>query len=174
MVGEIRDGETASLALQAALTGHLVLSTLHTNDAASAVERLIDMGCERYLVSSALRAALAQRLVRLICPECRREYTPAPAELLALGLSTTEGKNFYSGGGCATCHETGYKGRTGIFELLRIDAGLQKLISGGADTTAIKGCAKDKKMRTLREDGMIKLHKGLTTIPEVFKATMEW
>ncbi|MCL6447052.1 MAG: GspE/PulE family protein [Armatimonadetes bacterium] len=173
MVGEIRDGETAGLALQAALTGHLVLSTLHTNDAASAVERLVDMGCERYLVSSALRAVLAQRLVRVICPRCRQKYTPPPEEMLALGLSPGRGEEFYAGKGCAFCQGTGYRGRTGIFELLVLDQGLQKLVAGGADTAVIKEHVKGR-MRTLREDGIIKLRRGVATASDIFKATMEW
>lgn len=134
MVGEIRDGETATMALQAALTGHLVLSTLHTNDAPSAVERLLDMGCKRYLVASALRAVLARRLVRLVCPDCREAYTPTPAELQSLGIDPGSGFTCFQGRGCVVCHGTGYRGRTGIFELLRIDSKLQRLISGGADT----------------------------------------
>jgi len=170
MVGEIRDSETAALALQAALTGHLVLSTLHTNDAASAVERLVDMGCERYLVSSALRAVLAQRLVRLNCPRCKLPYVPAQAELLALNLNGD--RRFFAGQGCAFCQQTGYRERTGIFELLVVDRQVQKAIAQGADTVAIKELVKGK-MKTLREDGISKIERGLTTLAEVIKATVE-
>jgi type IV pilus assembly protein PilB len=173
MVGEIRDGETAGLALQAALTGHLVLSTLHTNDAASAVERLVDMGCERYLVNSSLRAVLAQRLVRVICPKCRRKYAATSDELSALGLDPGHGEEFYSGRGCTYCQGTGYRGRIGIFELLSLDQEMQKLISGGADTVAIKEQSRGK-MRTLREDGIIKLRRGVSSVPEILKAAREW
>ncbi|NPV28055.1 MAG: Flp pilus assembly complex ATPase component TadA [Firmicutes bacterium] len=175
MVGEIRDGETATMALQAALTGHLVLSTLHTNDAPSAVERLLDMGCERYLVASALRAVLAQRLVRLVCPECREAYTPTPAELQSLGIDPGSGFTCFQGRGCVVCHGTGYRGRTGIFELLRIDSRLRRLISGGADTGAIRDYARSQlKMRTLLEDGVLKVQKGLTTVAEILRVTREW
>ncbi len=173
MLGEIRDGETAKLALQAALTGHLVISTLHTNDAASAVDRLIDMGCERFLVGSALRAVLAQRLVRLICPRCRRKYKPTTGELLALGLNSDYQTEFYAGDGCPFCHGTGYKGRTAVTEFLVIDRDLQKLIAQGADTVAVKEYARDK-MRSMRMDGIIKLRRGITTVSEVLKETVEW
>lgn len=173
MLGEIRDGETAQIALQAALTGHLVISTLHTNDAASAVDRLIDMGCERFLVSSALKAVQAQRLVRLICPKCRHKYKPSSSELLALGIDIKSEEEFYAGEGCPYCHGSGYKGRTAITELLVIDRDLQKLIAEGADTVAVKEYARDK-MRSMRQDGMIKLRRGITTVSEVIKETMEW
>ncbi len=173
MVGEIRDGETAGLALQAALTGHLVLSTLHTNDAASAVERLVDMGCERYLVNSALRAVLAQRLVRVICPKCRQPHAPAAGELSALGLEPGAGGEFYTGRGCAFCQGTGYRGRTGIFELLVLDHELQKIIASGGDTVAIKEYAGDK-MRSLRQDGVGKLRRGVSTVADILRATLEW
>ena len=171
MVGEIRDGETASLALQAALTGHLVLSTLHTNDAVGAVERLVDMGCERYLVGSALKGVLAQRLVRLICPYCKHKFSPPPGELLALGLSPEE--EYYAGRGCPHCHGSGYRGRTGIFELLVLDREIQRLVISGADALTLKEKLKGK-MRTLREDGALKVKKGLTTTAEVLKATLEF
>ncbi len=173
MVGEIRDGETADLALQAALTGHMVLSTLHTNDAASAVERLVDMGCARYLVNSALRAVLAQRLVRIICPRCRQKHTATGDELAALGLAAGSGEEFHAGQGCAFCQGTGYRGRTGIFELLVLDRELQKLIAAGGETVAIRENAKDK-MRTLREDGLIKLRRGTSTVSDILKAVKEW
>ncbi len=172
MVGEIRDGETAKLALQAALTGHIVLSTLHTNDAVSAVDRLIDMGCEHYLVGSALRGVLAQRLVRLICPKCRVEYTPGSAELDVLGLSHERDMVFYTGGGCSYCQGEGYRGRTGIFEFLSINRELQVLIAKGADSSVIRETVEGG-MRTLREDGIMKLRRGLVSITDIHRATME-
>lgn len=173
MVGEIRDGETADLALQAALTGHLVLSTLHTNDAASAVERLVDMGCERYLVCTALRGVLAQRLVRVICTRCRQKYSAAADELIALGLEAGASEEFYIGRGCAYCQETGYRGRTGIFELLLVDMELRKLIAAGAGTVAIKEHAAGK-TRTLRDDGLLKLRRGVASVADILRVTKEW
>ncbi|RDV82083.1 GspE/PulE family protein [Ammonifex thiophilus] len=171
MVGEIRDGETAQLSLQAALTGHLVLSTLHTNDAVSAVERLADMGCERYLVAAALRGVLAQRLVRTICSRCRAKVKPSLAELLALGLDPEAGEEFYAGRGCVYCHQTGYRGRTGIFELLVVDEELQKRIASGADTMTLKELVAGR-MKTMRQDGLEKARKGITTLAEVIRVTM--
>jgi type IV pilus assembly protein PilB len=172
MVGEIRDGETARLALQAALTGHIVLSSLHTNDAVSAVDRLIDMGCEPYLVSSALRGVLAQRLVRVICPRCRVEYLPAPAEMELLGLPPDREEVFYTGRGCNYCRGEGYRGRTGIYEFLVINRDLQKLIAKDADSTAIRENVRGA-MRTLREDGIIKLRRGVAGITDIHRVTME-
>jgi type IV pilus assembly protein PilB len=173
MVGEIRDSETAKLALQAALTGHLVLSTLHTNDAASAIDRLMDMGCEPYLVSSALRGVLAQRLIRTVCDKCKKEYDPAPSELESLFLAPDSREVFFSGEGCVSCQGTGYRGRTGIFELLVINREVQKKISAGADTATIRESVKGS-MRSLREDGILKLRKGISTVTEIHKATMEF
>ncbi|MBM7854497.1 type IV pilus assembly protein PilB [Desulfohalotomaculum tongense] len=172
MVGEMRDGETARLALQAALTGHIVLSTLHTNDAVSAVDRLIDMGCEPYLVSSALRGVLAQRLVRVICPRCRVEYVPSPAELELLGLPPHRKEVFYTGRGCSYCRDEGYRGRTGIYEFLEINRDIQKLIAKGRDSTAIRESVRGT-MRTLREDGIIKLRRGVAGITDIYRVTME-
>ena len=172
MVGEIRDSETARLALQAALTGHLVLSTLHTNDAVSAIDRLSNMGCEHYLISSALRGVLAQRLVRILCPRCRQKYTPTPGELATLGLDPGSEEVFYSAKGCTHCQGAGYKGRTGIFELLVVNSELQKMISAGTNNAAIKGHVQDR-MRSLREDGIIKLRRGLATVTDINKATLE-
>ncbi|MGO0122393.1 GspE/PulE family protein [Desulfothermobacter acidiphilus] len=171
MVGEIRDGETAQLSLQAALTGHLVLSTLHTNDAVSAVERLADMGCERYLVAAALRGVLAQRLVRTICPRCRTQFKPPLAELLALGLGEEEAGEFYAGRGCVYCHQTGYRGRTGLFELLVVDEELQKRIAAGADAMTLKELVKGR-MRFMLDDGLDKARRGITTLSEVLRVTM--
>jgi general secretion pathway protein E len=168
MIGEIRDAETAEIAMQASLTGHLVLSTLHTNDAATAVTRLIDMGIEPFMVASSLSAVLAQRLVRVICPHCKESYTPdrayAGVELPAL---------LYRGRGCEKCFNLGTIGRIGIYELLPIDAELCSMIIRREPAGAIKEYAISKGMRTLREDGMDKARQGITTIEEVLRVTQD-
>lgn len=176
MIGEIRDGETADIAMEAALTGHLVFSTLHTNDAPSAVTRLLDIGVKPYLVASALRAAMAQRLVRQICPNCREEYVPTSRELKMLGAL---GQNkmqaiskMYKGKGCPTCHNAGYKGRKGIFEIFTVDDNIQRLIFDHSPATVLRARAREMGMRTLREDGMLKVASGMTTLEEVLRATM--
>jgi general secretion pathway protein E len=175
MVGEIRDGETAEIAIQASLTGHLVFSTLHTNDAAGAVTRLVEMGIEPFLVSSSVLAILAQRLVRMLCTACREPYLPPPEGLAELGLKRSdlpEG-HLYRATGCPRCMQTGYKGRTGIYELLRVDEGIRALIMKGADSAAIKEEARRRGMLTLREDGTRKLIRGLTSPEEVLRVTQE-
>ncbi len=165
MVGEIRDPETADIAIHAALTGHLVLSTLHTNDAASAVTRLIDMGVESFLVASSVIAIMAQRLVRVVCPYCKREVElPEPLKR-RFGI---EGPVF-RGSGCEACKNTGFLGRTGIYELLIVDDEIRKLITQSADSETIKKAAMAKGMRTLLEDGILKVKKGITTIEEVLR-----
>jgi general secretion pathway protein E len=175
LVGEIRDTETAEIAIQSALTGHLVFSTLHTNDASSAVTRLIDMGIEPFLISSSINAILAQRLVRIICTQCRESYTPEPAAIEKLGLNPEEmeGKVVYRGRGCANCHHTGYKGRGGIFELLLMDQSMKHLVLGTADSNEIKAKAVQNGMITLRQDGAKKVLAGITTIEEVYRVTTE-
>jgi len=175
MVGEIRDGETARLALQAALTGHLVLSTLHTNDATGAVARLIDMGCEPFLVNATVLAVLAQRLVRQLCPSCRRPYQAEPSELEALGLKSdaAEKRIFYAGSGCAGCRGLKYRGRAGIYELLQVDAGFKRQVARGADPEALREYALSEGMRSLRQDGILKVRRGLTTVEEVLSFTTE-
>lgn len=177
MVGEIRDGETAEIAIQASLTGHLVLSTLHTNDAAGAVTRLIDMGVEPFLVASSVLGIMAQRLVRRVCPDCREPYIPSDAEIAELGLELSEfsGQTIYRphSGGCETCLHTGYKGRTGIHELLSIDDEIRQLIMGGVDSGAIKRKAVASSMKSLREDGAAKVLSGVTTIEEIMRVTQE-
>ena len=166
MVGEIRDPETAEVAVQAALTGHLVLSTLHTNDAPSAITRLKDMGIEPFLIASSLEGIVAQRLVRKICEKCREPYEPSEEELRELGIS--EGKPiFYRGRGCEHCLGTGYRGRTGIFEVLELDEELKKLINRTQDSNEIKKIAKQKGFKTMLEDGIEKILKGITTSSEV-------
>jgi type II secretory ATPase GspE/PulE/Tfp pilus assembly ATPase PilB-like protein len=170
MVGEIRDQETAEIAIRAALTGHVVFSTLHTNDAAGAVTRLIDMGVEGFLISSSLEGVLAQRLVRRICPACKRE-APLPIEtrrkLEALGIDAGPGPHF-RGAGCDDCRGTGYRGRTGLFELLVITPELREMIVARRSATEIKAAA-GKNMATLREDGLRKAAEGATTLEEVLR-----
>ncbi|MHC4596043.1 MAG: GspE/PulE family protein, partial [Planctomycetota bacterium] len=176
MIGEIRDVETAEIAIQASLTGHLVLSTLHTNDSASAVTRLIDMGIEPYLISSSVVAVMAQRLLRVTCPQCKRPYT---ADEQATSLWAEIEKNsvisgqLYKGLGCENCLDTGYLGRTGIFELLVIDDDLKELISKRRGSHIIKEAALEKGMSTLREDGLRKALAGETTLEEVYRVTQD-
>ncbi len=175
MVGEIRDFETAQIAIQSALTGHLVFSTLHTNDAPGAITRLIDMGIKPYLVASAVEAILAQRLVRIICPSCKEKYKPAAEELKAINLTPEQLKKakFYKGNGCGECSNTGYRGRIAIFELLMITDKIRELIFEKMSSSAIKEKAKALGMVTLREDGIKKVLNGITTISEVMRVTQQ-
>jgi general secretion pathway protein E len=173
MVGEIRDRETATMAIQSSLTGHLVFSTLHTNDAASAVTRLLDLGIEPYLVASSLIGVLAQRLVRRICPECAAPYTSTPTELRWLGASEVAVKNMKLGRGCAACRHTGYRGRLGTFELLLVDESIRRLIQSRATASEIKDAAVRAGTRTLRDDGIEKVLAGVTTTPEVERVTLQ-
>ena len=177
MVGEIRDVETAEIAIQASLTGHLVLSTLHTNDAPSAIVRLIDMGVEPFLVASSLMAVCAQRLVRVICPHCREPYESSELErsyytgrVVAPGMPSP---TLYRGRGCGKCSGTGYLGRTGIFEFLVVDDALRQMITGRTDSQAIKNVAISGGMRTLRHDGFEKALRGTTTVEEVLRVTQK-
>ncbi len=174
MVGEIRDFETAEIAINASLTGHLVFSTLHTNDAPGAVTRLIDLGVKPFLVATSLRAVMAQRLVRKICEKCRAPHTPSAAELRALGLdrARTEPAAFARGLGCAACNGTGYRGRMGLFEILAVNEELQRMIHERAGLAALRAKARALGMRTLREDGARKASAGLTTIEEVVSITV--
>ena len=172
MIGEIRDEETAGIAMEAALTGHLVFSTLHTNDAPSAITRLTDMGCKPFLVASAVRACLAQRLVRAICTNCKEEYTPTERDLKMLGsIAKVIPEHMYVGKGCAKCNG-GYKGRKGIFEIFEVDDTIQRLIFDHAPATVLRQRAREMGMRTLREDGMLKVASGMTSLREVLQATM--
>jgi general secretion pathway protein E len=175
MVGEIRDLETAEIAVQAALTGHLVFSTLHTNDASGAVSRLVDMGAEPYLLSSVLEGVLAQRLLRRICSQCRTPHTPDPAELLALGVGEeARGVELYRGAGCEACRGTGYRGRTGIYELLAINEEIRGMILKRASAGEIRRVAQQTAgLVTLREDGWLKARAGVTTLEEVLSATQD-
>ncbi|MFL6515309.1 MAG: GspE/PulE family protein [Chthoniobacterales bacterium] len=173
MVGETRDLETAQIAIQASLTGHLVFTTLHTNDAPGAVTRLIDMGVEPFLISSTLEAVLGQRLLRRICPNCRAAYEPSEAILGQLELSRRDigSKQFFYGEGCDTCNRTGYKGRIGIYELMRISDPVRELINQRAPTVVLKQKAMELGMKTLRLDGLRSIFAGDTTIEEVLKYT---
>ncbi|HEV2437382.1 MAG TPA: ATPase, T2SS/T4P/T4SS family [Verrucomicrobiae bacterium] len=173
MVGEMRDLETAQISIQASLTGHLVLSTLHTNDAPGAVTRLLDMGVEPFLISSTLMAVLAQRLVRTICQNCRTPFEPTEEQLGLLNLSPHDlgDKVFHYGRGCSTCNDTGYKGRKGIFELLIISEAIRTLINERAPTVVVRQKAVELGMVTLREDGLRSIFEGDTTIEEIVKYT---
>jgi general secretion pathway protein E len=173
MIGEIRDLETAEIAIQSALTGHLVFSTLHTNDAPSAITRLLDMGVESFLLSSTVRGILAQRLVRVICAHCREKDPTgfAPEELELLGSET--GIVPYHGRGCEQCAHTGYYGRLGLFELLAIDEEIRRLVLKNVDASRLRELARQKGMRTLLEDGIDKVRAGVTTISEVLRVTQE-
>ena len=174
MVGEIRDLETAEIAIRAALTGHLVFSTLHTNDAAGAVTRLLDMGIEPFLVSSSVEAIIAQRLVRTLCPSCKTPYTPDAELLKEIGFPATDGPvTFYRGCGCEECLFTGYRGRTGIYEILVVHEILRPLIIERAPASTIKQHACAGGMRTLRDDGWAKVLAGVTTVEEVTRVTQE-
>jgi type IV pilus assembly protein PilB len=173
MVGETRDVETAQIAIQASLTGHLVLTTLHTNDAPGAVTRLIDMGVEPFLISASLEGVLGQRLIRKICQQCKTPYEPSESVLAQLGLTAHDigDKNFYFGKGCDNCNNTGYRGRKGIYELLNITDPLRDLINQRAPSVVMKQKAIELGMVTLRDDGLRTIYEGLTTIEEVLKYT---
>jgi len=173
LVGEIRDRETAEIAIQAALTGHLVFSTLHTNDSASAITRLIDMGIEPFLISSSVIAILAQRLVRTVCIDCREAYVPDEEILNNIGLSPqmVKGEEIYRAKGCQNCLNTGYKGRSGIFEFMILDDFMSDLILKNSDSNSIEHMAVQRGMTTLRQDGAMKVLKGLTTVEEVLRVT---
>lgn len=174
MIGEIRDLETASIAINASLTGHLVFSTLHTNDAPSAVTRLIDIGVKPFLVASSTRALMAQRLVRRVCKQCAMPYVPTPDEMrqLSLDASNTQGATFMRGKGCGNCANTGFRGRFGIFEIFVIDDDARKLIYEKVSSSVLRTRAREMGMRTLREDGIRKVLAGLTTPDEVIRATV--
>ncbi len=175
MIGEIRDLETAEIAINASLTGHLVFSTLHTNDAPSAVTRLIDMGVKPFLVASALQSVMAQRLVRKICPECTLSYTPAEWEIKGMGLTTERLRDatFHRGTGCKSCKSAGFRGRIGIFELMTVNEEIQKMIYGKVSSTEIRKVARQHGMKTLREDGILKVLGGITTFEEVMRITQK-
>ncbi|MGL4594861.1 MAG: GspE/PulE family protein [Thermoguttaceae bacterium] len=173
LVGEIRDRETAEIAIQASLTGHLVFSTLHTNDAPSTVTRLKDMGIPSFMITATVEAILAQRLVRKVCQDCREQYTPTPEQIYELDVSpqTLQGKFFYRGKGCVNCNNTGYKGRTAIHELMIMNDEIRELVNNGASAADLREAASRNGMRTLREAGLQKIHEGATTIEEVVRET---
>jgi type IV pilus assembly protein PilB len=173
MVGEIRDPETATIAVQAALTGHRVLSTVHTNDAAGAITRFIDMGIEPFLVSSVMLVSIAQRLVRRVCPYCKKPYSPPKAALEYWGLDQVEGAEFVQGSGCFNCMDKGYKGRTGIYEVLIIDDMVQDMILKRRSAQEITRAARQAGiLRTLREDAARKVAEGVTSLEEATSAVM--
>ncbi len=174
LVGEIRDQETAEIAVQASLTGHLVFSTLHTNDAPNTITRLKDMGIPEFLITATLQAILAQRLVRKICPNCRTEYQPSADLLADLGLSDKdlEGKHFYQGAGCVTCNNTGYKGRTAIHEFMTMNEEIRRLILRNASSAEVREAAERNGMWTLRKAGLQKVYDGITTVDEVIRETV--
>ena len=174
LVGEIRDLETATIAIQASLTGHLVFSTLHTNDAPSTIARVLDLGVESFLITATVEAIVAQRLVRKICPRCREEFTPTADMLMELELTPedVEGRTFYRGAGCDYCRGTGYSGRLAIFEILILDEQIRILIMEQASSNRIREAARKRGMRTLRESGLLAIYDGMTTIEEVVSQTV--
>ncbi|HRC87642.1 MAG TPA: ATPase, T2SS/T4P/T4SS family, partial [Thermoanaerobaculia bacterium] len=173
MVGEIRDGETAQYAIQAALTGHLVFSTLHTNDAPTAITRLADLGIERFLINSTLVGVVAQRLVRKVCPHCAADRYLSADEAQTLRLAVPPGKKVKAreGNGCFECRSTGHLGRTGVFEVLAVDDAVKSLVLEGADASRIKREAVKNGMRTLRQSALRKLAEGITSFEEVVRVT---
>ncbi len=174
LVGEIRDKETAEIAVQASLTGHLVFSTLHTNDAPSSIARLLDLGMEPFLVTATLEGIIAQRLVRRICSNCKTEYTPAEEQLMELAIRNEDvvGQKFFFGKGCDICNNTGYKGRQGLFEIMTLDDEMRDMIIHHASTQVLRAEAKKRGMRTLRESGLLAIYDGVTTIEEVVRETI--
>jgi type IV pilus assembly protein PilB len=173
-VGEIRDLETAEIAIQASLTGHTVFSTLHTNDAPSTITRLKDMGVPTFLITATVEAILAQRLVRRICPECREEINPSDEILAELQLTREQvvGRKFYRGSGCSTCNNTGYKGRIGLFELMIMDDELRDMVMVNASADEMRDAAERKGMQILRRAGMNFMFEGKTTAEEVIRETI--
>ncbi|MGE5612587.1 MAG: type II secretion system ATPase GspE [Bacillota bacterium] len=174
MVGEIRDKETAEIAVQASLTGHLVFSTLHTNDAPSAIARLLDLGVEPFLVTATLEGILAQRLVRRICLNCKTEYTPTEEQLMELELrpEDVKGQKFYFGRGCENCNNTGYRGRQGLYEIMMLDDAMRDMIVNRASTQALRAECRKRGMRSLRQSGLLAIYDGVTTIEEVVRETI--
>ena len=171
MVGEMRDAETAAIAVQAAMTGHLVFSTLHTNDAVSAITRLLDLKVEPYMIAATLEGVLAQRLVRKICPECRTRYRPDPQTVALIAEQPVGNAILERGRGCAACRETGYRGRSGIFELMTITDELKQAIARAAPQAELRELARAAGMQPLRHDGWTKVQGGLTTVEEVLRVT---
>jgi type IV pilus assembly protein PilB len=171
MLGEIRDPETARIAVQASLTGHLVLSTLHTNDAPGSITRLINIGVEPYLISAAVNAILAQRLVRKICQHCKEEFAPSDQMREFLTLQGFASNKTYMGKGCDRCRKTGYSGRLGIYELLVMDDNLRDTVTTNPDVTHLRKLCRERGLVTLRDDGFAKVMQGLTTVDEILRVT---
>jgi type IV pilus assembly protein PilB len=174
LVGEVRDLETAQIAIQASLTGHLVFTTLHTNDAPSSILRLVDLGVETFLLTATVEAIVAQRLVRRICAKCKEEFTPTEEQLMELALKPEDvrGRTFARGRGCDHCNRTGYKGRMALFEIMTMDDALREMVMAQANTSAIRSEARKRGMRTLREVGLLSIYDGQTTIDEVVRETI--
>jgi len=174
MVGEIRDLETAQIAIQASLTGHLVFTTVHTNDAPSTVARLLDLGLEPFLMTATIEGIVAQRLVRKICPHCKTEYEPTEEMLMELNLRPEDvgGKRFFYGKGCDKCNRSGYRGRLGIFEIMVFNDELRDLVMNNASTSVLREAARRAGMKTLRENGLAAIYDGITTIDEVSRETI--
>lgn len=174
LVGEVRDLETAQISVQASLTGHLVFSTLHTNDAPSSIARLLDLGLEPFLVTATLEGIVAQRLVRRVCTNCKEEYVPTEDQLMELGLTTEDvrGRIFYYGKGCEYCNNTGYRGRIGVYEIMVLDDDMRDLIMKHSSTNVLREAARKRGMRTLREAGLLSIYDGVTTLEEVVKETL--
>jgi type IV pilus assembly protein PilB len=173
LVGEIRDQETAQIAIKAALTGHLVLSTLHTNDAPSTINRLVNMEVEGFMLASALRGILAQRLVRTLCPDCRQPRAVSGPEAEQLGLSSQDRVQVFEPGGCAQCHHSGYRGRIGVYECLEVTPEMQRLIERQASLPEMRGLALEQGMQTLRQSAVNKLIQGRTSVQEVMRLTVD-
>jgi type IV pilus assembly protein PilB len=174
LVGETRDPETAQIAVQASLTGHLVLTTLHTNDAPSSIARLLDLGLEPFLLTATLEAVVAQRLVRKICSNCKEEYVPTERQLLQLALTPDDiqGRTLFFGKGCDYCNGTGYKGRLAIFEIMVLSDESREMIMKSASTAVLRAESRKRGMRTLRESGLLAIFDGITTIDEVVRETL--
>ena len=174
LIGEIRDKETAEIAVQASLTGHLVFSTLHTNDAPSTIARLLDLGLEPFLVTATLEGIVAQRLVRKLCLGCKTEYQPTPEQLMELELTPeiVAGRKLYYGRGCDLCNNTGYKGRVGLYEIMTLDDDMRDLIVRHASTQVLRLEAKKRGLRTLRESGLLAIYEGITSLEEVVRETI--
>jgi general secretion pathway protein E len=172
MIGEIRDQETAKIAVQSALTGHLVLSSLHTNDAAGSITRFIDMGIEPFLLTSTVNAVVAQRLVRNLCPHCKQPYS-APAEIVARFSAVQTSPKLYKAVGCDHCGGSGYRGRSAIIEMIELSEAMQSLILQGKDKHALAACAKQEGAKSMYEDGLYKVARGITTLEEVLRVTQE-
>jgi type II secretory ATPase GspE/PulE/Tfp pilus assembly ATPase PilB-like protein len=171
LLGEIRDAETANIAVQASLTGHLVLSTLHTNDAPASITRLINIGVEPYLISSAVNAILAQRLVRKICPQCKAPHVPSAEMREFLELQGLCADQTFKGTGCDRCRKTGYTGRLGIYELMVMDDAMRDIVTRNPDVNQLRKLARERGLVTLRQDGLDKVVKGMTTVDEIMRVT---